>query len=164
MTLDSDLKELEFTGIEMIWDPVKKQRAQKMQEEYGEDLDIIIQYVWQGGGRDLNDYIRGYDVMFKHRQNRNKPVPVKNAEVYKQKVKETMKQVALSDENNFIYCPFTKTRLNNLLKSHEIINAQPDIIQDVFCYIAQGERFKDFKFTETHEKKREEYLRQIQIL
>ena len=67
MTGDITAK-LGFSGTHFLWDEEKKARADEMVEEHGQATAVLLQYVWQGGARDLMEFMDDYSTQFSYRK------------------------------------------------------------------------------------------------
>ena len=163
--LKVQLNRLGFSGPNFLWDTDIKERIHDMIKEYGPDINFLIQYAWQGGSMDLNNFTQGYEKQFDYRKNNGWLSKDADPKLYKEEVKSLMTKVALSDDLPYIYCPFTKTRILNFSdKNFNIIMIDKKAIEDIFCYISQGVRIDNFSMTDKHIEERESYLKKVGIL
>ena len=145
------LEELGFRGVNFLKKPEWRKRAEEI-KDYGEKNLIFLQYVIEGGYRDAKDFKNNYE-------NCSPPKEYENSLTYKSEVKKAMLIMAQTQILNFVYCPFMKTRLFNLLNMDH-----PQIIQDSVCYVLNGVHKIDFKKTSEFELKKENYLKENVLL
>ena len=66
--LDELVDELGFTPTGFFWKDVYKERAREVVQSYSHAMGVIMQYIWQGGSRDLYEFLEGYDRQFDYRK------------------------------------------------------------------------------------------------
>jgi len=163
--LKTQLQRLGFSGPNFLWDTNRKERIHYMIKEYGLDVAFLVQYVWQGGVRDLKEFSEGYEKQSDYRKEMGWLSVGADPKAYKEEVRSLMVKVALSDDFPYIYCPFKKTRILNFADDEfHIIMADKRAIKDIFCYVSQGVRIEDFSMTDKHFLEREDYLKKVGIL
>jgi len=149
--------------MDFLWNPELKKRAERMQQQYDHGTEVWVQYVWQGGARDLVEFQQGYQQQFVYRKSKAWLPGNASPEEHKEKVKQAMSQVALDESQlPFLYCPFMKTRALNLMKKLDIQGT--NAIKDALCYIATGERLPNFRLDDSKRAERDKYLRSVGIL
>lgn len=144
-----------------LWDPEKKERADRMVQEYGDSTAVWLQYVFQGGARDLQEFIAGYDSSINYQKREGwLPEDIDPSEIRKG-VKNRMASVSQSTEMKYIFCPFMKSRALNVIQS-EI--APKETVEEVMCLMLTGKSLSDYEFTPDEEQKRHDYLVSVGLL
>lgn len=159
------LEELGYSGTGFFWSQKYAERAKEMQGSYGSVIDVFVQYVWQGGARDLATFKDEFQEEFKAMrgtcEREGSPLMYEDPWEHYVGVRDAMADVALDEEDEFLSCPFMKVRMRNLASSGAV---DARVIRDVLCYVANGTRLDEFKMDEGMREAREGYLRWAGIL
>ena len=159
--VNKELERLGYIGTNILWDPLWRNRADELYEKYGQTVDVIVRDVMQGGARDISEFINGYEGQFNFRRDKGWPMPNDDSTKHKEDVRKTMKDIALDNIFDYVFCPFMKTRAISLNDSGMISS---NILHDVLCYILQGEHPDDFAMTPIQTDNRRRYLKSVGIL
>jgi len=164
------LEELGFRGANPLWIPEIRKRTEEMQRQYGPEVYILVQYIWQGGAADMYEFRRGYESQFEFRKKLNDPNIPSNADPEKHRLEVKKAMAELTQDESifpFLNCPFMTVRAMNyfdgVYKSTDYPEWQEQL-KDALCYIATGIRLKNFKMTDEQKESRDAYLREKGIL
>ena len=158
------MDDLGFSGVGFFWSADYRSRAEDMVDKYGPDVEVLIQYVWQGGSADLREMQSGYKDMYAYWNSRQDVFLPESAQEHTRKVKETMRSLALDESvAPYLKCPFMKVRMMNLARFPEKYMPVPDL-ENMLCYIAQGKPLSKFKMTKKLRDEQWEYLEKDGLL
>lgn len=148
------LVDLGIVGTGFMWDRARRERAEQMSVIYGPEVTVMLQYVWQGGYRDMVDFHSDYQARQKYLEEYGQAFDTG----YVEAVRMNMLDLAQSDDLPFIFCPFMKARARVWIETHP---GDREKTEEVFCYVAEGISRDEFVLDTD---KRDAYLRSVGIL
>ncbi len=161
INLEQMLDELGFSPTSFFWKDEYRERAEQVYQDYSPGISLMVQYVFQGGARDLDEFMEGYQRQFEYRKQKGYLPQDADPSEHKDLVKTLMSEVSSRIGLDFIFCPFMKARASDVVRHGA---EDPWELKDAICYVLNGCDSEEFEMTPERKEEKEKYLKAIGII